>query len=409
MLNPKEIRKDFPILDVKVHGKQLVYLDNAATSQKPKQVIDALATYYQNYNSNVHRGVHTLSVQATERYESAREKIATFINSPSNCLIYTKGTTDGINLVAHSWGSDNIAAGDEILLTEMEHHSNLVPWQILAKKNGATLKFIPVTESGLLDISQLNTLLTSRTKLVAITHMSNVLGTINPVKEICKQAHAVGAYILIDGAQSVPHMPVDVKDLDCDFLAFSSHKMLGPTGIGCLYVKKSILDTMDPINHGGDMVREVTLNDATWNDLPVRFEAGTPNIADAIGLGRAIDYLTDLGMDRVQAYEEHLTRYALEAVKELSEDFIFYGPQDPGERGAIISFYCPEIHPHDIGTVLDREGVAIRAGHHCAMPLVTGRLGLPATARASFYIYNTEEEIDVLVASLKKTLKYFIR
>jgi cysteine desulfurase/selenocysteine lyase len=239
--------------------------------------------------------------------------------------------------------------------------------------------------------------------------MSNVLGTINPVKEICKQAHAVGAYILIDGAQSVPHMPVDVKDLDCDFLAFSSHKMLGPTGIGCLYVKKSILDTMDPINHGGDMVKEVTLNDATWNDLPVRFEAGTPNIADAIGLGRAIDYLTDLGMDRVQAYEEHLTRYALDAVKELSEDFIFYGPPDPAERGAIMSFYCPEIHPHDIGTVLDREGVAIRAGHHCAMPLVTGRLGLPATARASFYIYNTEDEIDVLVASLKKTLKYFIR
>ncbi|SVA65553.1 uncharacterized protein METZ01_LOCUS118407 [marine metagenome] len=409
MLNPEEIRKDFPILNVNVHGKRLVYLDNAATSQKPNQVIDTLTAYYRNYNSNVHRGVHTLSIKATEQYESAREKIAKFINAPSDSLIYTKGTTDGINLVAHSWGLENIESGDEILLTEMEHHSNLVPWQILAEKNGATLKFIPVTESGALDLSQLNILLTSKTKLVAITQMSNVLGTINPVKEICRQAHALGAYMLIDAAQSVPHMPVDVEDIGCDFLAFSSHKMLGPTGIGCLYVRKAILETMNPVNHGGDMVKEVTLNRATWNDLPIRFEAGTPNIADAIALGTAIDYLTELGMDQVQAYEEHLTTYALDVLKGLSEDFIFYGIPDPTKRGAIISFYSPEIHPHDIGTVLDRQGIAIRAGHHCAMPLVNGRLGLPATARASFYIYNTEEEVDMLVESLKKTLQYFNR
>ncbi len=408
MLDIEKIRADFPILSRKVYGKPLVYLDNAATSQKPSQVINALVEYYEGYNSNVHRGVHSLSMEATQRYEEAREKVATFIGAPSpESLIWVRNTTEAINLVAATWGKDNIGPGDEILTTEMEHHSNLVPWQLLAQANGASLRFLRVADDWTLDLSNLDQLINHRTKLVALTHMSNVLGTINPVKEIAQKAHAVGAAVLIDGAQSVPHMPVDVQDLDCDFLAFSGHKMLGPTGIGGLYVKPSFLEQMDPFLTGGEMVKEVTLETASWNDLPMRFEAGTPNIADSIALGAAVDYLQALGMEQVHQRETELTRYALDCLKEFAEDFIFYGPEDLSIRGGVVSFSSPEIHPHDLGTVLDREGVAIRAGHHCAMPLVRGKLGLAATARASFYLYNTEEEVEQLARSLRKTLDYF--
>ena len=408
MLDAAKIRQDFPILSKLVYGKPLVYLDNAATSQKPSSVIQTLVDYYEGYNSNVHRGVHALSMESTQRYEEAREKVARFIGAPSiENLIFVRNTTEGINLVAGTWATANLNAGDEILVTEMEHHSNLVPWQQLARAKGATLRFIPVTDEGTLDLSDLDSLINHQTKLVAMTHMSNVLGTINPVKEIAVKAHAVGAHVLIDAAQSVPHLPVDVTDLDCDFLAFSSHKMLGPTGIGGLYVKSSVLEQMEPFLTGGEMVQEVTFQSATWNDLPMRFEAGTPNIAGSIGLGAAVDYLEALGMDEVHRHETEITQYALEALKELAEEFTFYGPTDPAQRGGIISFSSTHIHPHDLGTILDRAGIAIRAGHHCAMPLVRDRLGVAATARASFYIYNTTDEVDLLVATLKDALRYF--
>ena len=408
MLDAAKIRQDFPILSKLVYGKPLVYLDNAATSQKPSSVIQTLVDYYEGYNSNVHRGVHALSMESTQRYEEAREKVARFIGAPSiENLIFVRNTTEGINLVAGTWATANLNAGDEILVTEMEHHSNLVPWQQLAKAKGATLRFIPVTDEGTLDLSDLDSLINHQTKLVAMTHMSNVLGTINPVKEIAVKAHAVGAHVLIDAAQSVPHLPVDVIDLDCDFLAFSSHKMLGPTGIGGLYVRSSVLEQMEPFLTGGEMVQEVTFQSATWNDLPMRFEAGTPNIAGSIGLGAAVDYLEALGMDEVHRHETEITQYALEALKELAEEFTFYGPTDPAQRGGIISFSSTHIHPHDLGTILDRAGIAIRAGHHCAMPLVRDRLGVAATARASFYIYNTTDEVDLLVATLKDALRYF--
>ena len=408
MLDIQKIRKDFPVLDKLVYGKPLVYLDNAATSQKPASVIQTLVDYYEGYNSNVHRGVHALSMEATQRYEEAREKIARFIGAPAaENLIYVRGTTEGINLVANTWARANVNPGDEILTTEMEHHSNLVPWQQLAKAKNATLRFIPVTDDGALDLSNLDELINHQTKLVAITHMSNVLGTINPVKDIAAKAHAAGARVLIDAAQSVPHMPVDVTDLDCDFLAFSSHKMLGPTGIGGLYVKSDVLEQMEPFLTGGDMVMEVTFEGASWNDLPYRFEAGTPNIAGSIGLGAAVDYLESLGMENVHRHETEITQYALEALKPLAEEFTFYGPTDPDQRGGIVSFSSPQIHPHDLGTILDQAGVAIRTGHHCAMPLVRNRLGVAATARASFYVYNTTDEVDVLVATLKDALRYF--
>ena len=408
MLDVAKIRQDFPILSKLVYGKPLVYLDNAATSQKPSSVIQTLVDYYEGYNSNVHRGVHALSMESTQRYEEAREKVTRFIGAPSTeNLIFVRNTTEGINLVAGTWATDNLNAGDEILVTEMEHHSNLVPWQRLAKAKGATLRFIPVTDEGTLDLSDLDSLINHQTKLVAMTHMSNVLGTINPVKKITAKAHAVGAHVLIDAAQSVPHLSVDVTDLDCEFLAFSSHKMLGPTGIGGLYVKSAVLEQMEPFLTGGEMVQEVTFQSATWNDLPMRFEAGTPNIAGSIGLGAAVDYLEALGMDEVHRHETEITQYALEALKELAEEFTFYGPTDPAQRGGIISFSSPHIHPHDLGTILDQAGIAIRAGHHCAMPLVRDRLGLAATARASFYVYNTTEEVDLLVATLKDALRYF--
>jgi cysteine desulfurase/selenocysteine lyase len=406
MLNGKHIRDDFPLLSRTVYGKPLVYLDNAATSQKPRSVIQALVDYYEGYNSNVHRGVHLLSMEATDMFEEARQKVARFIKADSpESIIWTRNTTEAINLVANTWAQDHIKSGDEIVLSQMEHHSNLVPWQKVAMEKGATLRFLPLAEDGTLDLEDVDTIINARTKLVSIVHVSNSLGTINPVKELAARARAVGAAMLVDGAQSVPHQPVDVVDLDCDFLAFSGHKMLGPTGVGVLYVKRDVLEEMEPFLRGGEMVLEVWFDRASWNDLPMRFEAGTPNIADAIGLGAAIDYLDALGMDNVRQHEMQLTEYALTAFQEL-EELDLFGPRDVQQRGGIVLFNSSEVHPHDLGTFLDREGVAIRTGHHCNMPLMR-LLGVAATARASFYVYNTEEDLDVLVDTLKQALRYF--
>ena len=406
MFDPKVIRKDFPILAREVYGKPLVYLDNAATSQKPRQVIEALTDYYQRYNSNVHRGVHALSVEATDQYEAARQKVADFIHAPAvESVIFTRNTTEAINLVAYSWALENIGPEDEILVTEMEHHSNLVPWQMVAQRTGAHLRFIPTTDQGILDIASLDTLINQRTRLVSVVHMSNFLGTLNPVETIRQRARQVGALFMLDGAQSVPHLPTNVMELDCDFLAFSGHKMLGPTGIGVLYVRPAVLESMEPFLRGGEMVREVWYDHATWNDLPNRFEAGTPNIADTIALGAAIDYLQNLGMENVRQHEVETTAYALEAFKKL-EDLEIVGPRDAESRGGLIAFALGDIHPHDLGTLLDREGIAVRAGHHCVMPMHR-KLGLAASARASFYVYNTDEDVDALVLGLKKAIGYF--
>jgi len=408
MLDVRNIREDFPVLSKKVYdGKPLVWLDSAATSQKPRQVIQALVDYYEGYNANVHRGVHALSMESTERYEDARAKVAGFINAAhAECLIWTRNTTEAINVVANSWGEDNIKPGDEIVVTALEHHSNLVPWQQVARKHGAKVRILPLTEDHTLDMDAAEEIIGPRTRLLAVTHASNSIGTIVPVKELAKKARAVGAAVLVDGAQSVPHMPVDVQDIDCDFMAFSGHKMLGPTGIGGLYVKRDVLEQMNPFLTGGEMVLAVSYEDATWNDLPMRFEAGTPNIADAIGLGAAVDYLQELGMENVREHEIALTKYALDAFKELEEELDVYGPNDTEMRGGIVSFHHPDVHPHDLGTVLDRRGIAIRTGHHCAMPMVQS-LGVAATARASMYLYNTEEEVDMLVDALKEALRYF--
>ena len=406
MFDPKQIRKDFPVLSRMVHGKPLVYLDNAATSQKPTQVIQTLVECYEQYNSNVHRGVHTLSMEATERYEAARQKVADFIHAPSSeSVIFVRNTTEAINLVANTWAMDNLGPGDRIVVTEMEHHSNLVPWQKVAEKTGATLAFIQVAKDGTLDASSLESEIDERTRLVAVVHVSNMMGTLNPVQEIGRRAHQVGAHFLVDGAQSVPHMPVDVVDMDCDFLAFSGHKIMAPPGIGVLYVKPSVLERMDPFLRGGEMVKEVWYDRATWNDLPMRFEAGTPNFADAVALGAAIDYLNALGMDSVRQHEIEMTTYAFDAFRELEEVDIL-GPADPRLRGGLVTFSAGDVHPHDLGTVLDREGIAIRTGHHCVMPMHR-KLGLAASARASFYVYNSNDEIDMLVQGLKKALAYF--
>jgi len=406
MLDVKAIRKDFPILEREVYGKPLVYLDNAATSQKPRSVIQALVEYYEGYNSNVHRGVHALSMEATDRYEEARAKVARFINADSTeSIVWTRNTTESINLVANTWAMDEINAGDEIVVTQMEHHSNLVPWQKVAKEKGASLRILPLTEDGTLDSGEFDSYITPRCKLLSVVHVSNSLGTINPISELVSRARSVGAAVMIDAAQSVPHLPVDVQEMDCDFLAFSGHKMLGPTGIGVLYVKRDVLERMEPFLLGGEMVLEVWNDRATWNDLPMRFEAGTPNIADAIALGAAVDYLEALGMDNVREHEVQLTKYGLDAFKELEEIDVF-GPSDPRLRGGVISFHHSDVHPHDLGTVLDRQGIAIRTGHHCTMPLMRS-MDVIATARASFYIYNTEEEVDLLVDGLKQALQYF--
>lgn len=408
MIDVEIIREDFPILNRKIHGKPLVYLDNAATTQKPSQVIDSLVNYYENFNANVHRGVHSLSMEATDMFEQARVKVADFINAEtSETLIWTRNASESLNVVAHSWARNHIGEGDEILLTPMEHHSNLVPWQELARIKGANIRFIPMTEDGLLNLEDIETLINEKTRLVSVVHMSNALGTINPVKELGQMAHSVDAKFLVDGAQSVPHMPTDVQDMDCDFLAFSGHKMMGPTGIGGLYVKMDTLETMEPFMTGGEMVLEVTYEKASWADLPMKFEAGTPNIADAIGLGAAVDYLENLGMANVHQYEQELTSYALERFSEVEALGIdLFGPRDTNNRGGILSFTTAEVHPHDLGTILDRMGIAVRTGHHCAMPLIRS-LGVAATARASFYIYNTIEEIDALIEGITEALGYF--
>lgn len=405
-LDVQRIRADFPILTRQVNGHTLTYLDNAATSQKPTQVIQSLVDYYERYNSNVHRGVHTLSIEATEAYEEARGKVQRFINAPApESIIWTRNTSESLNLVAYTWAEVNVGAGDEIVTTAMEHHSDIVPWQQLAYRKGATLKIIEETETGRLDMEQAAEFITDRTKIVAATHMSNVLGTVNDVRALADAAHKVGAVLLVDGAQSVPHMPVDVQALDCDFMAFSAHKMLGPTGIGVLYGKPEILEAMPPWMFGGDMILEVTYEDASWNDLPYRFEAGTPNIADAIATGAAVDYLTALGMNNVWAHEQQVTAYALDKFKDL-KGITLLGPREVDDKGAVISFAHDTVHSHDLGTALDQLGIAIRTGHHCAMPLVRSH-GIISAARASFYIYNTEAEVDILVEGLSEAEEYF--
>ncbi|RIL97731.1 cysteine desulfurase [Staphylococcus chromogenes] len=399
------IIKDFPILNEKVNGKRLAYLDSTATSQKPQQVIDALEDYYKRYNSNVHRGVHTLGSLATDGYEGARETVRRFIHAPYfEEIIFTRGTTASINLVAHSYGDVNVEAGDEIVVTQMEHHANIVPWQQLAKRKNATLKFIPMTDSGELTLEAVKETITDKTKIVAVAHVSNVLGTINDVKSIAQIAHEHGAIISVDGAQSVPHMKVDVQDLDVDFYSFSGHKMLGPTGIGVLYGKRELLNQMEPIEFGGDMIDFVGLYESTWTDLPTKFEAGTPLIAQAIGLKAAIEYLENIGFDAIHAHEAEITAYAYEKMSEI-EGIDIYGP-DKDKRAGIITFNLKDVHPHDVATALDTEGVAVRAGHHCAQPLMKW-LNVSSTARASFYIYNTKEDVDQLVEGLKQTKEFF--
>lgn len=403
------IRADFPILNQEHHdGVPLVYLDNAATSQKPLKVIEALDDYYRRYNANVHRGIHKLSEEATSAYETARLKIKRFINASNRReIIFTRGTTESINLVAQTWGRANLKPGDVVVSTVMEHHSNIVPWQILAAEKGFTIRYIPVLEDGTLDRAYLSKVLREEpVKLVTLAHVSNVLGTINPVAEIAQEAHDAGALVLVDGAQSTPHMAVDVRALGVDFFAFSGHKMVGPTGIGVLYGKRELLDAMPPWMGGGDMISQVRLDGSTWNDLPYKFEAGTPIIAEAIGLGFAVDYLSELGMDKIQAHEHAITEYALDRLAEVP-GLKLYGP-DASRKGAVAAFKFDDIHAHDVAQILDSEGVAVRAGHHCAMPLHE-HLGANATARASFYLYNTPSEVDALIEALYKAKKAFSR
>ncbi len=402
------VRAEFPILQQMHHDDvPLVYLDNAASSQKPAQVIDALDDYYRRYNANVHRGVHKLSEEATEAYEMARIKIQKFINAGSKReIIYTSGTTDSINLVAQSWGRRNLGPGDVVVSTVMEHHSNIVPWQLLAEEKGFTLKFVPLLDDGTLDMAAYAALLRDEpVKLVAVVHASNVLGTFNPVKEMARMAHEAGALIIVDAAQSVPHMPVDVQDLDADFFAFSGHKMVGPTGIGILYGKRYLLEAMPPWRGGGDMIATVRLEGSTWNDLPYKFEAGTPIIAGAIGLGYAVDYLSALGMDKIIAHEHDLTEYALERLAEVP-GVTLMGPDDASKKGGVAAFTVDGIHAHDVAQILDSNGIAVRAGHHCAMPLHE-ICGITASARASFYLYNTRYEVDALIEGVYKAKKTF--
>jgi len=400
MLDIERVRADFPALSRTVHGRPLVFLDSAASSQKPLPVLEAMERVYRECYANVHRGIYAFSEEATLAYENARDRVASFINAPvREGIIFTRNTTEAINLVAYAWGRMNIRSGDRILLTEMEHHSNLVPWQLLAQEKGAQLVYLPITDDGLLRMDLLDSLLDERVKLVAVTMMSNVLGTVNPVKEIICRAHAAGAVVLVDAAQSVPHMPVDVQDLDCDFLAFSGHKMCGPTGIGVLYGKEALLEAMPPFLGGGDMIRKVEWESATWNRLPWKFEAGTPAFVEGIGLGAAVDYLTGIGIEAIAAHERELTAYALERLSALPGLNIIGPPAH--QRGGVVAFTFRGIHPHDIAHMLDMEGIAVRAGHHCAQPLHR-RLGLTATVRASFYLYNTAEEVDALARALER-------
>jgi cysteine desulfurase/selenocysteine lyase len=402
----KDIRRQFPILNQEVNGNPLVYLDSSATSQKPVQVIEAIEKYYREINSNVHRGVHTLGTKATDAYEGAREKVRKFINAKSTQeVIFTRGTTTSINTVASSYGAAYLNQGDEIAITYMEHHSNIIPWQQVAKKTGAVLKYIPLQEDGTISLDDVRATVTPNTKIVSVMQVSNVLGSINPVKEIAKIAHENGAIMVVDGAQSAPHMKIDVQDLDCDFLAFSGHKMCGPTGIGVLYGKKHLLEKMEPIEFGGEMIDFVQLYESTWKELPWKFEGGTPIIAGAIGLGAAIDFLNEIGLENIAEYEHKLAGYALDKFSSV-EGLTIYGPLVPEKRAGLITFNINDVHPHDVATVLDAEGIAVRAGHHCAQPLMRW-LNVSATARASFYLYNTEEDIDKLVEGLVKTKEYF--
>ena len=406
MFNVNEVRKDFPILQRETaSGARVVYLDSTATAQKPVQVIEAMNDYYRRSNANIHRGVHTLAEEATALYEGARERIAQFINAASERqVIYTRNTTESINLVAYAWARANLKAGDLVILTELEHHSNLVPWHMLQAERGIELEFIPVTDSGLLDLDAYKALLDRSPKLVSFTHMSNVLGTINPAAEIIRMAHAVGAITLVDGAQSVPHLKVDVQALDADFLAFSAHKMCGPTGIGALYGREELLEKMPPFLGGGDMIKEVKLRSFRPNTLPHKFEAGTPAIAEAIGFGAAVDYLNTLGMDNVAAHEHEITEYALERLEEIPGLKLF-GP-DAQHKGGVAAFTLEGVHPHDVAQILDRDGIAVRAGHHCAQPLHE-KFGIPATSRASFYVYSTKDEVDLLVNGIYKVKEMF--
>jgi cysteine desulfurase / selenocysteine lyase len=400
-------KADFPILKREVNGKPLVYLDSAATSQKPQVVLDTLDEYYQRYNANVHRGIYRLAEEATAGYEGARKKIAAFIGAPDSAeVIFVRNTTEAINLVAYTWGRANIKAGDEIVLTEMEHHSNLIPWIMLAEQTGAVLRHIPFSlETGELDMDAARMLITDRTKLVSFVHMSNVLGTINPAVELADLAHAHGALVLVDGAQSVPHLGVQVTDLHCDFLAFSAHKMMGPTGIGVLWAPRKILEGMPPFMGGGEMIAQVFLDRATYNEIPWKFEAGTPNIADAIGWGAAIDYLSDIGMADIRAHEIELTEYAIERLSEET-DVTLFGPHDARKKGGVVAFNLGDVHSHDVAAVLDNEGVCIRVGHHCCQPMMR-KLDIAGTARASFYIYNDSEDVDRLVTALASVRRIF--
>jgi cysteine desulfurase/selenocysteine lyase len=403
-MKTSEIRELFPILKQDVNSHPLVYLDSAATSQKPAAVIEALKHYYEWDNANVHRGVHTLGSRATDAYEGARSKVANFIHAASEQeIIFTRGTTTAINIVASGYARSVLKEGDEIVITPMEHHSNLIPWQQAAKATGAILKYIPLQPDGTITLADAEQVITSRTKIVSIVYVSNVLGVINPVKEIAKIAHKHGAKIMVDGAQSTPHMKVDVQDLDCDFYALSGHKMCGPTGIGALYGKKTLLEQMEPVEFGGEMIDHVDLQDSTWKELPWKFEGGTPMIAGAVGLGAAIDFLEQVGMDAIYKHDIQLTEYAMERMLQI-EDLVVYGPRK--DRAGLVTFNLGDVHPHDVATVLDSEGIAIRAGHHCCQPLMRW-LNVSSTARASFYLYNTEEDIDRLIAALLKTKEYF--
>jgi cysteine desulfurase/selenocysteine lyase len=406
VVNSYVLRNDFPIFKKKINGKDLVYLDNASTTQKPYSVIESITDFYSNYNSNIHRAVYQLAEEATELYEHSRDKIANFINVRPEEIIFTRNTTESINLIAHSWARSNLKKDDVIAITEIEHHSNIVPWQILCQEIGTRLEYVGIDESGFLDVEYLIELISSKkVKLVSISHMSNVLGTIVPIERIIKTAHQYDIPVIVDGAQSVPHMPVDVKKLDCDFLVFSAHKMLGPTGVGVLYAKKEFLEKMKPFMGGGDMIKEVFKFHTNYIEVPYKFEAGTPNIADVVGFGAAIDYLEKIGMENIRKHEISLTEYALESMQSLKYITI-YGPRDSNFRGGVISFNIADIHPHDLATIMNDHGIAIRSGHHCAQVLMQ-RLDVPATSRASFYIYNTKEEIDKFVNAIKEAGRIF--
>jgi cysteine desulfurase/selenocysteine lyase len=400
-----KVRRDFPILRRSIHGKRLVYLDNAATSQKPQAVIDAITSYYEEGNANIHRGVHFLSAWATDAYETARNTVQRFLNAGDACeIIFVRGATEAINLVAQTYGRAHVKAGDEVLITAMEHHSNIVPWQILCEEKGAALKVAPINDKGELLLDEFERLLGPRTRLVAVTHVSNALGTVNPLERLIEMAHNRNIPVLVDGAQAVPHLAVDVQALDCDFYAFSSHKMYGPTGTGVLYGKAALLETMPPYQGGGDMISSVTFEKTIYNKLPYKFEAGTPDIAGVIGLHAAIQYLSSLGMDKVAAYEHDLLAYATKAVAGIAGVRLIGTAQ---EKASVLSFVVEGVHPHDIGTILDQEGIAIRTGHHCAQPVME-RFGVPATARASFGLYNTREEVDALVEGIRKVREVFV-